>query len=114
MIGLRQVRNNLSLLVWGLIVWRLKPPHSITSPRYRTLRRVFLIQTNHFRIDLEHLFGIVYHERGRVFLTNNEIELINMIRENDNPEQALLTATKVILDYLKQHGSSEEQAAVGL
>ena len=47
-------------------------------------------------------------------MTNNEIELINMIRENDNQEQALLTATKVILDYLKQHGSSEEQVAVGL
>ena len=47
-------------------------------------------------------------------MTNNEIELMNMIRENDNPEQALLTATKIILDYLKQHGSSEGQASVGL
>ena len=47
-------------------------------------------------------------------MSNNEIELINMIRENDNPEQALLTATKVILDYLKQHESSEAQAAVCL
>ena len=47
-------------------------------------------------------------------MSNNEIELINMIRENDNPEQALLMATQVILDYLKQHGSSEVQAAVCL
>lgn len=42
------------------------------------------------------------------------MELINMIRENDNPEQALMTAAVIILGYLKQHGSSEEQVAVGL
>ena len=42
------------------------------------------------------------------------MELIKIIRENDNPEQALLTATLVILDYLKQHELSEEQAAVCL
>lgn len=42
------------------------------------------------------------------------MELIKLIRENDNPEQALLTATLVILDYLKQHESSEEQAVVCL
>ena len=37
-----------------------------------------------------------------------------MIRENDNPGLALMAATTIILGYLKQHGSSEEQAAVGL
>ena len=37
-----------------------------------------------------------------------------MVRENDNPEQALLTATLVILDYLKQHESSEEPTSVCL
>ena len=42
------------------------------------------------------------------------MELIKMVRENDNPEQALLVATMIILGYLKQHGSSEEPAAVGL
>ena len=42
------------------------------------------------------------------------MELIKLVRENDNPEQALLTATLVILGYLKQHESSEEQAAVCL
>ena len=47
-------------------------------------------------------------------MSKNEIELINMIRENDNPEQALMAAATIILGYLKQHGSSEEQAAVGL
>ena len=42
------------------------------------------------------------------------MELIRIIRENDNPEQALMVATTIILGYLKQHGSSEERAAVGL
>ena len=38
----------------------------------------------------------------------NSIELLRMIRENNHPEQALLTATLIILDFLKQHESSEE------
>ena len=42
------------------------------------------------------------------------MELIKLVRENDNPEQALLTATLVILDYLRQHESSEEPAFVCL
>ena len=47
-------------------------------------------------------------------MSENEIELIKMIRENDNPGQALMTATLIVLGYLKQHGSSEEQAAADL
>lgn len=47
-------------------------------------------------------------------MSENEIELIKMIRENDNPGQALMTAATIILGYLKQHGSSEEQAAADL
>ena len=42
------------------------------------------------------------------------MELIKLVRENDNPEQALLTATLVILGYLTQHESSEEPSAVCL
>ena len=47
-------------------------------------------------------------------MTDNEKELIRVIRENDNPEQALMTAAVIILDFLKQLGSSEEQAPVCL
>lgn len=47
-------------------------------------------------------------------MTANEKELIKLIRENDNPEQALATAVETILIYLKQHESSEGQAAVCL
>ena len=42
-------------------------------------------------------------------MTENEITLIKLIRGNDNPEQALVTATAIILDFLKQHESSEAQ-----
>ena len=42
-------------------------------------------------------------------MTENEKELIKLIRENDNPEQALMTATVIILGFLKQHESSEVQ-----
>ena len=47
-------------------------------------------------------------------MTANEIELINIIRENDNPETALMTAAVIILGYLKQHESSEVQVSADL
>jgi hypothetical protein len=45
-------------------------------------------------------------------MTDNEMELIRIIRECDDEVQALMTATAIILDFLKQPGSSEGQAAV--
>ena len=47
-------------------------------------------------------------------MTNNEMELIAMIRDNDNPIQALMTAIIVVQGYLRQHESSVEQVVVGL
>jgi hypothetical protein len=47
-------------------------------------------------------------------MTENENELIKIIRENDNPEDALMTAAVIILGYLKQHESFEVQAPVCL
>lgn len=47
-------------------------------------------------------------------MSENNVELIKIIRENDNPGQALMTAAAIILGYLKQHGSSEEPVSVGL
>ena len=41
-------------------------------------------------------------------MTENEKELLKLIRENDKPEQALTTAFAIILGYLKQHESFEE------
>lgn len=47
-------------------------------------------------------------------LCQNETELIRIIRENDNPEQAVMTAIETILDYLMQPESFEAQAAAYL
>ena len=39
-------------------------------------------------------------------MTENNKELIDLIRENDKPETALITATFIVLGFLKQHESS--------
>ena len=64
---------------------------------------------NDIKLKMERVFDARY-ERGMKIMTDNEKELIRIIRENDNPEQALMTATAIILDFLKQHGSFEVQA----
>ena len=47
-------------------------------------------------------------------MTDTKVELIKLILENDNLEQAVLTANAIILDFLKQHESTEEQTAACL
>ena len=47
-------------------------------------------------------------------LTENEEELLRMIRENDNPEQAAMIAIDIISGYLKQRGSFVGRAAADL
>lgn len=42
------------------------------------------------------------------------MELIRMIRENDNPGLALNAAVVIVLGYLRQLESSEEQAVADL
>ena len=43
-------------------------------------------------------------------MSKNELELLTIIREHDNLTRALTTATLIILGYLKQQESFEEQA----
>lgn len=47
-------------------------------------------------------------------LCQNEAELLNMVRENDNPEQAAIIAIDIILEYLRQPESFEARAAAYL
>ena len=44
-------------------------------------------------------------------MTRNEYELLYLIRTNENPEQALMTAIDIICQYIKQHGSLREPPA---
>ena len=50
-----------------------------------------------------------YYERGIKIMTENKTELIRLILENDNIEQAIMTAAVIINGLLMQHESSEEQ-----
>ena len=50
-------------------------------------------------------------------MTRNEYELMYLIRTNENPQQALMTAIDIICQYIKQGGNngvpldSDEQAS---
>lgn len=47
-------------------------------------------------------------------MTTNEQELLTLIREHENPEQALLTAVLIIGSVLEQCGSCQAPSAGGL
>ena len=47
-------------------------------------------------------------------MTVNENELIKLIRGNDNPGQALMTAAVIIVGFLKQHESYSKQEPADL
>ena len=40
-------------------------------------------------------------------MTNNQNELLQLILENDNQEEAILTAVNVITSFLEQYESSQ-------
>lgn len=42
-------------------------------------------------------------------MTENELELLRLVREADNVEKAIETAVNVMLEFLAQDGSSQEQ-----
>ena len=44
-------------------------------------------------------------------MNENEMELLRMIREHDDSEQAFMIALDIIISFLGQHESSEEPAA---
>ena len=45
-------------------------------------------------------------------MTNNEKELLNIIHQHSNPEQAIEIAIKTIVEFLEQHGSYQGQVVV--
>ena len=44
-------------------------------------------------------------------MTKNERDLLNLIRENENPEQAFKTAVAIIAGFVVQHVSSQAPSA---
>ena len=65
-------------------------------------------------IILEHPFGYRWFKRGIKMLRKNEEELNRIIRENDNPELAVLTAIKVFAAFLEQLEAVPEPQVVCL
>ena len=49
--------------------------------------------------------------RGIKAVTENERELINLIRENDNPQQALATAMELMIDFLRSYGVPQDTSS---
>lgn len=47
-------------------------------------------------------------------MTENEMELLKLIRENTDPERALQIATEIICQYIGQRESCPEQELVCL
>ena len=45
-------------------------------------------------------------------MTENELKLLELIRENDNPEEAIVTAVSIITSFLEQEQSYLGQAPV--
>lgn len=44
-------------------------------------------------------------------MTQNEMELVTLIRESDDPEHAIKVAIEIICQYIGLHESCPEQAA---
>lgn len=45
-------------------------------------------------------------------MIDNEMKLLNIIREHDNPERAVEIAIKIMIEFLEQDESSQEQPLV--
>ena len=50
--------------------------------------------------------------QGEYFMTENEQELLNLIRCHDDPEKALNIVINIILEFLKQDEPFREQPIV--
>ena len=60
------------------------------------------------KLKIEHLFDeTVLSERGIVGMTSKQEELIELILEDEEPEQAVQIAIDTILSFLMQHESSQ-------
>ena len=47
-------------------------------------------------------------------MTDNELKLIELIRKNDNPEEAITTAVNIVTSFLELHESYQEASVACL
>ena len=69
------------------------------------------LDATNYNLVLEQSFGYGIAKGGTELMTKNEYELMYLIRTNENPQKALLTAIDIICQYITQHLSSPEQSA---
>lgn len=111
MISYYQAGNGLSPLGVGVVSLETRPPHLVREKNlskpvdFSEILRYYKHRTNVRETIIT---------KGMLMLSQNDRELLRMIRENDNPDNALLIATQVILEFLKQPESFEEQAVACL
>ena len=60
------------------------------------------------------MFVVIVLRKGNFEMSKNEVKLAEIIRENDNPEQAVLVAIKVFSAFLEQLEADPVLQAVGL
>ena len=99
-------------LSYNRIQEKTKISQNLNSLR-KMSKKVLTFQKKRNILITEHVFGI-RKVRGGILMTNKEMELIKMIRENDNPTQALMTAIIIVQGYLRQHELDSTQGSVGL
>ena len=115
MIDYCQVGNGLSSRCGGGQFGDSMPPHFLMSSLSDIFRQISIdYSKNLIYTDFRTLVRYRLSWKGKSVLSENEKELIRMIRENDNPGQALNAAVVIVLGYLRQLESSGEQAAVDL
>ena len=56
------------------------------------------------------MFGILSFTKGEYQMSNNFIELLNIILESNNPEHTILTAYNIISDFQQRHELHQEEA----
>ena len=81
--------------------------------RENDVEKCLTIQIIWGTLKLEHTFS--FSKLGVLRkMSENKMELLKLILENDNPEQALLLANAIILDAQKQDEATEVQTAACL
>ena len=78
------------------------------------VEKVLTFPKSRIILKTEHLFVFAELERSFRIMTENKTELIRLILENDNIEQAIVKASAIIHDLLTQHESSVAQVSACL
>lgn len=77
-------------------------------------RRIIMCSSNTVRQFLRPVYNICYNVLNKEIqpMSENEITLINLIRDHKNPEKAFVTALEIILLFLNHQEASASESSV--